>query len=417
MTTSPPYSPRHLAVDSRQAPEAPPATEVRRLTAARGQADVIVIIGAGAAALSLATLLSIRVLPSGGLGSFVVIAYLLFLAVYGVLVSLQDDGRTIRDRLASVVVHSLAVLAMIGLVFVVGFTFWRARTALGHLNFFTSDMQLAGPLDPLTVGGIVHAVTGTLVEITIALLITVPLGLAGAVYLNEARGPLARFVRTVVEAMTGLPSIVAGLFILASVILGLGLVKSGLAAGLAISVMMLPIIIRAADVVIRLVPGSLREASLAMGASQWRTVWHVVLPTARSGLTTAVLLGAARGLGETSPVLITAGFGSGLNLNVFSGPMVSLPLATFVFSRSPEKTMVARGFGAAAVLMAVVLVLFALARVLGGRPAGELSPRAQRRRAQQSRSDLARFADREASNRQMEVAMSRRPPLPVVDSS
>jgi phosphate transport system permease protein len=416
MTTSPPYSPDHLAVDSRQAPEAPPATEVRRSTAAHGQADLIVIIGAGAAALSLSALVSTRVMSSGGFGSFLVIAYLLFLVVYGVLVSLQDDGRTVRDRLASVIVHSLAVLAMVGLVFVVGFTFWRACTALGHLNFFISDMQLAGPLDPLTVGGIVHAVTGTLIEITIALLITVPLGLAGALYLNEARGPLVRFVRTVVEAMTGLPSIVAGLFILASVILGLGLVKSGLAAGLAISVMMLPIIIRAADVVIRLVPGSLREASLAMGASQWRTVWHVVLPTARSGLTTAVLLGAARGLGETSPVLITAGFGSGLNLNLFSGPMVSLPLATFVFSRSPEKTMIARGFGAAAVLMALVLVLFALARLLGGRPAGELSPRAQRRRAQLSRSDLARSTDRADSHHQMGLAMTHRPPLPV-DSS
>jgi phosphate transport system permease protein len=401
VATTPPYAAgRHAAADPSPAQEFPGiAAEVRRSTSARGQADIIVIIGAAVAALSLAALLSTRVLPSAGPGSFLVVAYLAFLALYGVLISLQDDARAVRDRLASVVVHSLAALALIALVFVVGFTFWRARTALGHLNFFFSDMQLAGPLDPLTVGGIVHAATGTLIEITIALIITVPLGLAGAVYLNETRWPLARFVRTVVEAMTALPSIVAGLFILASAILALGLVKSGLAAGLAISVMMLPIIIRASDVVIRLVPGSLREASLAMGASELSTVWHVVLPTARSGLTTAVLLGAARGLGETSPVLITAGFGSGLNFNLFSGPMVSLPLATFVFSRSPEKTMVARGFGAAAVLMALVLVLFALARVLGGRPAGELSPRAQRKRAVQSQRDLARFTDREATRR------------------
>jgi phosphate transport system permease protein len=392
VATTPPYTAgRHAAADPSPQEFPGTAAEVRRSASTRGQADIIVIIGAAAAAMSLAALLSTRVLPSAGPGSFMVVAYLAFLVLYGVLISLQDDGRAVRDRLASVVVHSLAALALIALVFVVGFTFWRARTALGHLNFFFSDMQLAGPLDPLTVGGIVHAATGTLIEITIALLITVPLGLAGAVYLNETRGPLARFVRTVVEAMTALPSIVAGLFILASAILTLGLVKSGLAAGLAISVMMLPIIIRASDVVIRLVPGSLREASLAMGASQLRTVWHVVLPTARSGLTTAVLLGAARGLGETSPVLITAGFGSGLNFNLFSGPMVSLPLATFVFSRSPEKTMVARGFGAAAVLMALVMVLFALARVLGGRSAGELSPRAQRKRILRSQRDLARL--------------------------
>jgi phosphate transport system permease protein len=316
-----------------------------------------------------------------------------------VLVSLQDDGRAVRDRLASVAVHSLAVLALLALLFIVGFTFWRGREALPHLNFFTTDMQRAGPLDPLTVGGILHGVVGTLVEISIALIITVPLGLACAVYLNEARGPLPRFVRTVVEAMTALPSVVAGLFILASVILTLGLTKSGLAAGLAISVMMLPIVIRASDVVIRLVPGSLREASIAMGAPRWRTVWHVVLPTARSGLTTAVLLGSARGIGETSPVLLTAGFGSSLNFNIFSGPMVSLPLATFTFSQSPEHSMVARAFGAATVLLALVLVLFALARALGGRAPGELSTRTQRARAQQSQRDLDRHIERDRARR------------------
>jgi phosphate transport system permease protein len=291
------------------------------------------------------------------------------------------------------------VLALLALLFVVGFTFWRGREALGHLNFFTSDMQLAGPLDPLSVGGILHAAVGTLIELTIALLITVPLGLGCAVYLNEARGRLARFVRTVVEAMTALPAILGGLFILALFILTFGLVKSGLAAGLAISVMMLPIIIRASDVVIRLVPGSLREASFALGAPRWRTVWHVVLPSARSGLTTAVLLGSARGLGETTPVLITAGFGSGLNFNLTSGPMVSLPLVTYVFSRSPEPTMIARGFGAGAALLAMVLVLFALTRVLGGRPAGELSGRTQRKRVRESQRDLARFTARDRSRR------------------
>jgi phosphate transport system permease protein len=398
-TATPPYSGGRPAIEVPRAPEHATAVEVRRSTAARGQADLIVIIGAGAAALSLAAFFNTRVIASAGFGSFVVVAYLAFLLLYGVLVSLQDDGRAVRDRLASVAIHSLAVLALVALLFIVGFTFWRGREALPHLNFFTSDMQRAGPLDPLTVGGILHGVFGTLVEITIALIITIPLGLACAVYLNEARGPLPRFVRTVVEAMTALPSIVAGLFILASVILTLGLVKSGLAAGLAISVMMLPIVIRASDVVVRLVPGSLREASLAMGAPQWRTVWHVVLPTARSGLTTAVLLGAARGIGETSPVLLTAGFGSSLNFNIFSGPMVSLPLATFTFSQSPEHSMVARAFGAATVLLALVLVLFGLARALGGRAPGELSARAQRARAQQSQRDLARIIERDQSRR------------------
>ena len=224
-TTTPPYTAERPARDRAQAADAPLAAEVRRSTATRTQADVILVAGAGAAALSLAAFLVTRVIPDANVLGYLVISYLLFLAVYGVLVALDDDGRTVRDRLASVVVHSLAALAMIALVFIVVFTFFRGREALGHLNFFTSDMQKAGPLDPLTVGGIVHAAVGTLIEITIALVIVVPLGLACAVYLNEARGPLPRFVRTVVEAMTALPSIVAGLFILASVVLTLGLAR------------------------------------------------------------------------------------------------------------------------------------------------------------------------------------------------
>ncbi|MDT7794292.1 MAG: phosphate transport system permease protein [Mycobacterium sp.] len=394
-TTTPPHTTGRPVVDAPAAPEVPLAAEVRRSTATRGRADVVIIVGAVAAALSVATLLTTRVIPAVNLIAFVVITYLLFLALYGVLVALEDDGRTVRDRLASVVVHSLAGLAMLALAFIVVFTFWRAGQALLHWNFFTSDMQKAGPLDPLTVGGILHAAAGTLIEIAIALLIVIPLGVTCAVFLNETRGALARFVRTVAEAMTALPSIVAGLFILASVVLTLGLPRSGLAAALAIGVMMLPIVIRASDVVLRLVPGSLKEASYAMGAPQWRTVWYVILPTARSGLTTAVLLATARGIGETSPVLITAGFGSGLNVNPLSGPMVSLPLATFTFAGSPEKTMIARGFGAAAVLLLLVLVLFALARVFGGRQAGELSPSGQRRRTRESLRDLERLNARQ----------------------
>lgn len=389
----PPRVVGRAVLDGTRGPEVASA-EICRVTSARGSADVI--IGAATAGLSLAALLVTRVLPSANAGAFVVLAYLLFLVFYGVVVLVQEqDLRTVRDRLAAIAVHSLAVLALLALLFVVAFTFWRGREALGHLNFFTTDMQLAGPLDPLSVGGILHAAIGTLIELTIALLITVPLGLACAAYLNEARGPLPRFVRTVVEAMTALPAILGGLFVLALFIITFGLAKSGLAAGLAISVMMLPIVIRASDVVIRLVPGSLREASFALGAPRWRTVWHVVLPSARSGLTTAVLLGSARGLGETTPVLITAGFGSSVNVNLTSGPVVSLPLITYVFSRSPEPTMIARGFGAGAALLGMVLLLFALTRVVGGRPAGELSTRAQRSRARESQRDVARFAERD----------------------
>jgi phosphate transport system permease protein len=156
--------------------------------------------------------------------------------------------------------------------------------------------------------------------------------------------------------------------------------------------MMLPIIIRAADVVIRLVPSSLREASYALGASQWRTVRTVVLPTARSGLTTAVILGTARGIGETSPVLLTAGFTADLNKTPWKGPQVSLPLETFELVSAPQPNLIARGFGSAALLMTLVLVLFMLARVIGGRGPGELSRSQQRRRLAASRRQAERMA-------------------------
>lgn len=368
--------------------------ERRRQTGGRQSGDVVALVGSGAAAVGVTWLVFGRLAPFDGPLGFVVVSWVLFFGIFALVTSFTESALSVRDRLASVVVHSLAFVELVGLVVIVGYPLIQGIDALKHVNFFTEDMANAGPLDPLTQGGILHAVVGTLMQIAIALVITVPLGLGCAVFLNETRGVFSRLVRTVVDAMTALPSIVAGLFVYAALIIGLGLEKSGLAAGCAISVMMLPIVIRASDVVLRLVPGSLREASLALGAGQLRTVWHVVLPTARSGLTTAILLGTARGIGETSPVLITAGFTAFLNGNPLSGPQVSLPLATFSLVTSPEEAMKSRGFGAAAVLMVLVLLLFVLARVAGGRPAGDLSAGQRRRRQAASLADRERFIKR-----------------------
>ncbi|MGW1411345.1 phosphate ABC transporter permease PstA [Streptomyces sp. NPDC002403] len=373
---------------------APPEGERRRSPRLLRATDVYALLGAAAAALSITWLLFARLLPFSGTVGFLAVAYGLFLALYALLVSFDENGPAVRDRLAAVVVQSLGLVMVVALGFVVVFTLWEGRKALPHLNFFTQDMAEAGPLDPLSAGGILHAILGTLEQITVALALTVPAGMVCAVFLNEVPGRFARFVRTVVEAMTALPSIVAGLFVYATVILALGFDRSGFAASLALAVMMLPIVIRAADVVIRLVPGTLREAAYALGTSRWRTVRHVVLPTARSGLTTSVILGTARGIGETSPVLLTAGFTAEINGDPLSGPQVSLPLATFEFVKSPEPTMIARGFGTAAVLMALVLVLFVLARVIGGRGPGQLTRRQEHRRVRASRRDAERFAAR-----------------------
>ncbi len=339
--------------------------EERRAVKGLRVRDWLYFLGAGLGAVSSTAFLFGQVLPFSGAIPFVLISYVLFLVYFAILVSLDDNGQAVADRMVSVTVNSLALLVFGTLVFIVVFTVGRGSTALANWNFITQDMSLAGPLDPLTDGGITHAIVGSLTQIAIALAVTVPLGLITAVYLNEIQSKFSRFVRTIVEAMTALPSIVAGLFIYATAILVLGIQKSGLAAALAISVMMLPIMIRASDVVLRLVPSTLKEASLGLGASNFKTTMMVTLPTARSGLTTAIILATARGVGETSPVLLTSGFTAALNLDPLQGPMISLPLAIFEFVKSPEPTMIARGFGTAAVLMLLVLVLFALARLLG----------------------------------------------------
>lgn len=344
--------------------------DARRPLHRRTVDDTASALGSAAAGLALGWLIYTRLTPTTGWFAFVLITYFCGMLTYAVVTMLGNSSVEVKDRIASALIATAALTVMFALALILGYTLWEGHRALGHLNFFTDDLSRAGPLDPLTRGGVLHAIAGTLFMITLAVILTVPLGIGCAVYLTEVGGRGSRLVRTVVESMTALPSIVAGLFILVTVILFLGIPRSGLAAALAISVMVLPIIARASEVVLRVVPQGLREASLALGSSQWQTVWRVVLPTARPGLTTAVILGTARGLGETSPVLLTAGYTTYLNLNPSQGPMVSLPLLTFSLSRSPEQVDIMRSFGAASVLLVLVLALFAVARAVVARSKG-----------------------------------------------
>jgi phosphate transport system permease protein len=318
----------------------------------------------------------------------------LYIAIYAVIASVTESRPTVVDKVMNVLLTSTAVMALFALATVIIFTIIRGWQALKHTNFYTQDLSRTGPLDPLTQGGIWHAVVGTLIITFLSLIFTVPLAVVCAVFLNESKGRSAQLVRTVVTAMTALPSILAGLFVFVVWILVLDFQRSGLAASIAVSIMMLPIIIRSADVVLRLVPGSLREAAAALGAPRWRSVWHVVLPTARSGIMTSVILGVARGVGETAPVLLTAGYTAAMNGDPLQNPMVNLPLAAFELVRSPQQTQIARGFGAAATLMVLVLILFSLARILGGRQPGHLSQRQAKRRVVRSRRDLERIESR-----------------------
>jgi phosphate transport system permease protein len=322
------------------------------------------LIGCWVAALALSWLVCDRIMPWDGVLVFVTVTVVLGVVLLGVVTAIDAGWPEVVDRVVTTVITLAAALVGLALVSTVLFIFVKGHKPLLHLNTFFDDMRGVGPRDPLSKGGVAHAIVGSLIEVGIAVVVTIPLGIGTAIYMTEIGGRFARIVRTIVEAMTALPSIVAGLFIYTTLIVGLGVPRSGLAAAMALGVMMLPIIARASDVVLRVVPGNLREASLALGASRWRTVWHIVLPTARPGLATAVILGVARGIGETSPVLLTSGAASFMVTNPTDGVMNSLPLFIFSTVRSGEPVYIERAYGAAAILLAVVLVLFVTARLL-----------------------------------------------------
>lgn len=355
--------------EPRTAGATPTPAERRRSTRTFGAREAAVLGGCLGSALLTAWLVYYRLTPaSGGLG-FVLLAYALFLLAY-YLVSRESEGRIAAfDRLAGAVVASGALLLVIPLVLVVGFVVVKGLPAL-RWDFFLHDQVGVDPTDPATAGGGLQAIVGTAEQVGIALLLSLPLSVLTAVLLTETRSRMRKPVRLFVEAMSGLPSEVAGLFIYASLVLYLSRrtgtpAFSGIMASLALTMVMIPTITRTLDVVLRLVPDGLREASYALGASQARTVWSVVLPTARSGLATATVLGVARAVGETAPLIFTTLGSNFLNLNPFSGQQDALPL--FVFSRVRVQSAEAqqRGFTGALVLVLLVLLLFALIRVIG----------------------------------------------------
>jgi len=237
-------------------------------------------------------------------------------------------------------------------------------TAAIYSGFFTSDMAQDPFSSPLDTGGIKHALIGTLWLIVIALIISVPLGILTALYLTEIKGPGSRLIRFLVQAMSGIPSIVAGLFIYSALISGSGRGFSGFMGALALSILMIPTVARTAEEVLKLVPADLREAGLALGATQWKTVGIVVIPAAKSGLVTAVILGVARIAGETAPLLFTTGGADDTNLNPIDGNMGSIPFYIWkaLIDGSPEAA--SRAWAGLLILMIAVLALFSLSRYL-----------------------------------------------------
>jgi phosphate transport system permease protein len=256
----------------------------------------------------------------------------------------------------------MAVVAVVPLIAVIAYTVGKGLAAI-NWSFLTTTMRGVGPLD--TTGGIYHSIVGTIEEVLIASLIAVPLGILAAIYTVEyGKGPLASAVRFFIDVMTGIPSIVAGLFIFAFWVLALHQGFSGFAAGMSLAVLMLPVVARASEEMLKLVPDDLREASYALGVPKWRTVLSVVLPVATAGITTGVMLAVARVTGETAPLLLTSfGFDS-VNYNPFHGPQSALPLFVYQQATSPFNVAVTRAWGAALVLIVFVLILSVIARLV-----------------------------------------------------
>jgi phosphate transport system permease protein len=321
-------------------------------------------VGSLFGSLGLVWVLFEQVLGWSGQPAFLVCWFVTFLVVYAAVSARGNPRPVVVSRLAGAVVGVAAAVVGFALGSTVLYVFVKGWQAYRHLNFYTHDMAGVRPTSPLTEGGVLHAIVGTALQISIAVVIALPLGIGTAVYMSEVKSTLSKVVRTVVEAMTALADIIAGLFVYAVLIIWLGSERDGFAVAIALSVTMLPIVARSADVVLRLVPMGLREAGLALGASRWATVRQVVLPTARAGLATSLILGIARIAGETAPLLIVSGSTTFFNGNPFSEPMTSLPLYIYVAVRSGQPVYVSRGYGAAALLLLLVLVLFVITRFL-----------------------------------------------------
>jgi phosphate transport system permease protein len=270
------------------------------------------------------------------------------------------------DKLMRLVLMLAAGIALVPLVLVLYYLLSKGLGSWGG-QFFTSDPNgnfLGYP------GGIRSALLGTLEIVALASLIAIPIGIGVALYLTEygKRSLFANLVRYFVDVMTGVPSIVFGLFIYIVLVLGHfgGTGFSAWKGSLALSLLMLPVVTRAAEVVLLLVPDSLREAALALGAPRWRVVTRVVLPTARSGLVTGSLLAVARGMGETAPLLFTTAGAFGLALSL-SAQMNALPLQIYTDIQSPRAAVNSRAWGAALTLVALVLIFNLIARAFSRR--------------------------------------------------
>lgn len=295
-----------------------------------------------------------------------VIAVIAFLIVYTAWTLAVEGRRHAIDRFATALIYSAAALALVPLIWILVTVVLKGISVLTPQFLFVDTMRNVNPR--AAGGGVAHAVVGTIQQVGIATLISVPIGLLTAIYLSEyGRGRLARSINFFVDVMTGIPSIVAGMFIYTFWILTMGFPQSGFAAGLALTILMIPVVIRSAEEMLRIVPNELREGALALGIPKYRVIVKVVLPTAISGIITGVMLAIARVTGETAPLLLTTFLAQDINWNAFSDSQASLP--TFIWDQIARGTQSSldRAWAGALTLILIVLAFYATARILAAR--------------------------------------------------
>lgn len=381
MTATLSPSPAPAPAPSGTAPSPPTPIRLREFRLAQ----FAVLVVSAVSAVSFVWLVFYQLTLLSGAAGFVICCYAVWLALYWASTAMIEGRLVAKERLITVLIWSAAAVVLTPLLMIVYYVVSHGWQTL-RLHFFVTDDKFSGPLSPVGTDGGLHAIIGTLEENGLAMLMGVPAAVVTAVFLNEVGGRFTRSVRTVVTAMSGIPSIVAGLFINAVWVVQLHEGYSGFAAALALTVILLPTVTRTTEEVLRLVPGGLREASLALGASEWRTTWSVVLPSARSGVVTGVLLGLALTVGETAPLLYTSFGASRINANPFHGAQAALPKVAYTQLSEPYKSQIALGYTVELVLLLLVLLLFALARVAS-----------RKRRGHEQRLPLLKIASRRPS--------------------
>ena len=324
-----------------------------------------------AVTLTVALLVSASIFVAAGsigLIRILIVGAIIFTLTMVVLSARVEGSRKAKDRLARIVVTSAFILALLPLVSLVIATIGNGLNRF-DVSFFTNSMRSVVGEG----GGAVHAITGTLWVTGIATLISVPIGILAAIYLVEygQGGALARSITFFVDVMTGIPSIVAGLFAYAVFVLIFGPgTKTGIAGAVALSVLMIPIVVRSIEELLKIVPNELREAAFALGVPKWLTVVKVVLPTALAGIVTGVMLAVARVIGETAPLLIAAGFTQSLNNNPLDGPMMTLPVfvyRSYVDQGNPASAYLDRAWAGALTLILIVMVLNLAGRLIASK--------------------------------------------------